>query len=178
MPQSRRSGNGERVCCSRPCVRIILRSGSRGHRSQRRPLLLLGKVPELLLRLDRRAAGDAGRPRTCRPTTIFPIWKSLQNLSTNRVDSSWTRWTRGDSQWPAKLCNSRTLATKDERHRLLRKCCLLEFDSRRLHPVSTVIQAIYQQCSRPWTLYGREPAAHDGPASCTASPRTSGLRCA
>ena len=72
---------------------------------------------------------SVGQP-TARPTS--PPHR-LQNLSKNRVDSRDAAGLARTKDSFESRGDSRTLATKDERHRHVTKCRLLGFDSRRLH---------------------------------------------
>jgi len=59
----------------------------------------------------------------------------LQNLSKNWVDRRGLQKTRADISAARKRWDSRTLATKDERHRHVTKYRLPGFNSRRLHQI-------------------------------------------
>lgn len=53
-----------------------------------------------------------------------------KNVSKTRVDSGVLQWTREDNCFDRNRCDSRTLATKDEQHRLLTKCRPQGFETR------------------------------------------------
>jgi len=139
-PVTRGSGSSARHRqTSRNCLEILPQTYCSDNLG---PPLLLGtplKRHAAIRGLGVEARPDGRRfralPCTGELITDLPTAKCLQNLSKNRVAPREPAWTRGESQSGATRCNSRTLATKDERHRQLRNCRLLEFDSRQLHSV-------------------------------------------
>jgi hypothetical protein len=54
-------------------------------------------------------------------------------VSMNRVDGGGSQWTGEDCALDRKLRDCRTLATRDERHRLVTKCRLPRFETSRAY---------------------------------------------
>ena len=83
--------------------------------------------------LFRESLSGLESPVRNKPSASLPAGGSVsKSVSTNRVDSGRLGWTRGDSRFDRKPRDSRTLATKDEWHRLFTKCHALGFVARHL----------------------------------------------